>query len=96
MGNSNFARQSLELSIAFLAATGSVAFLVAIGVMIRDQQPPPPTPVPYVSPNCDGSCRRPAPAVSPFDVVCPYCRRRFSVDPRAGSTGAKPPAEVRK
>lgn len=96
MGNSNFARQALELSTAFLAAAGSVAFLYAIGVMIgvmiRDQEPSPSVPVPCASPNRDESCCVQAPAVSPLDVLCPCCRRRFSVDPRAGSTVAKPPA----
>lgn len=86
----SFIRKALDIAtfVLFCLAMFAIGFLFA-----PDLRPAPvPAPAPYISPNCDPSTPRPY----RFDVVCPHCRRRFTVDTSLGSTGAKPPGEVRK
>jgi hypothetical protein len=79
----------LALAVGFLAALAMDRSVVPAPV-------PAPLIAPYAPSKCDGECRR-APSFNPFDVICPYCSRRFRVNPAPGqSTGAKPPIGASK
>lgn len=68
--------------------------IVLHAALFRDQPKPAPVPPPpaHVCPLPDTSASRPVPA---FDVICPYCRRRFKVDPTPNPLGAKPTAQAK-
>lgn len=83
---------ALYLWLRVLSILGFAALVVAIGFLAglaADKAFPAPQPAPVIAPSkCDGQCSRPAPPLKCFDVICPYCRKRFTVDPNPNSTGA--------